>query len=95
MGGIVKSIGKAIGSVFGGGSDSKPPPAPQVVAAPAPPPPPPPPALAPTIDAAKVAQNDRMAEFKRKGRASTILTGQQGDLSTPSTSNGTKTLLGS
>lgn len=56
-------------------------------------PPPPAPAPAPTIDTASAEQqkNEDSAR-KRQGRAATILTGQQGDLSAPST--GTKQLLG-
>lgn len=66
---------------FGGGSK------------PQPLPPPPAPAPAPTIDTASAEQQrgeDNMR--KRQGRAATILTGAQGDLSAPTT--GTKQLLG-
>jgi hypothetical protein len=64
---------------------------------PTPPPTPTPPAPtpAPTIDTARQSQQSQDANAGRKGRAATILTGNQGDLSTPVTTSGTKQLLGS
>lgn len=59
---------------------------------PAKPPPPPAPAPAPSIDTARQMQMSQDVLAGRKGRAATILTSQQGDLTTPTT--GTKTLLG-
>lgn len=57
------------------------------------PPPVPAPAPVPTIDDAAVSQRQQDALLKRRGRAATILTGPQGDLSAPPVS--AKTLLGS
>jgi len=71
-----------MGGIFGGGGSSQP----------SPPPPPPAPTPAPTIDTARQAQQSRDAVAGRRGRAATILTGAQGDLSAPTT--GTKQLLG-
>jgi len=57
------------------------------------PPTPPAPAPAPSIDEARQRQQAQDVLAGRKGRAATILTGAQGDLSTPPTA--VKTLLGS
>lgn len=57
------------------------------------PPPPPAPAPAPSIDEARQRQQAQDKLAGRQGRAATILTGAQGDLTTPPTA--TKTLLGS
>lgn len=72
-----------MGGLFGGGSSYNPPP----------PPPPPAPAPAPTIDTARQQQQSMDSAAARKGRTASILTGIEGDLSTPPTAN--KTLLGS
>lgn len=72
-----------MGGLFGGGSS-----------APPPPPPPPAPTPAPTIDDARQKQQSSDKDAGRKGRAATILTGEQGDLSTPTTTSGAKKLMG-
>jgi hypothetical protein len=72
-----------MGGLFGGGSSYNPPP----------PAPPPAPAPAPTIDNARQSRQSQDEAIGRKGRTSSILTGIEGDLSTPPTAN--KTLLGS
>lgn len=59
----------------------------------APPPPPPAPPVVPTIDNARQAAMAADALAARKGRAASILTGNQGDLTAPPTS-GAKQLLG-
>jgi hypothetical protein len=74
-----------MGGIFGGGGSAP--------AAPTPPAPPPAPSPAPTIDAARDARNKLDNNLARKGRAAAILTGDQGDLSSPNV--GTKQLLGS
>ena len=78
MGGVVKAVGKAIG--FGGGSSSV-----QVVQQ----------AENPkTTEDAQLAAEQSARELRmRRGRASTILTGQSGDTSNVQTA--TKALLGS
>lgn len=50
------------------------------------------PAGPPTVDEARQMSEQESLQRKRRGRASTILTGSQGDTST--TNVGTKTLLG-
>jgi hypothetical protein len=63
-------------------------------ASPSSPPPPPPAPPPPTVTDPVVIQNEqRDAQRRKRGRASTILTGPQGDLSTPRTS-ATTALLG-
>jgi len=60
---------------------------------PPPPPPPPAPAPAPTIDtAAQSARKTEDSRLNRRGRAATVLTSPQGDLS--ETKTATKALLG-
>lgn len=89
MGGVVKSVTSGIGNFVGKlfGADDQPYQQIQQQA-----PTPTAPAPAPTIDTARQQQqaNDQMA--MRRGRAATILTSQQGDLSKSET--GTKKLLG-
>lgn len=61
---------------------------------PSPPPPPPPPPPAPSATDTAVIQNEqRDIQRRKRGRAATILTGSQGDLSTPMTT-ATSALLG-
>ena len=72
-----------MGGIFGGGSSYNPPP----------PAPPPAPAPAPNIDAARASRQKQDDVIGRKGRAASILTGVEGDLTTPPASS--KTLLGS
>jgi putative ATP-grasp target RiPP len=67
---------------FGGGAKYNPPP-PTPVPAPAP---------APTIDAARQAQMQNDNSVARMGRAASILTSTQGDMTNPTTK---KVLLGS
>jgi hypothetical protein len=63
---------------------------PKQVVAPLPTPPAPTPA--PTIDVARAAQQTQDAVIDRRGRAASVLTSQQGDLTPVET--GTKKLLG-
>lgn len=56
------------------------------------PPPPPAPAPVPTVDNARASRQAQDAAIARRGRAASILTSDQGDLTAPNT--GTKTLLG-
>ena len=60
---------------------------------PPPPAPAPTPTPAPTIDEARANRQKQDDVLARRGRAATVLTGSQGDMSAPAT--GTKTLLGS
>lgn len=79
MAGLFKSVGSAIGGLFGGQQT------PQPIVIPAAPDP------APTIDQAAKAREAEDIMRRRKGRAATILTGAQG-AGTPTTA--TKALLG-
>lgn len=72
-----------MGGLFGGSPTPPPTPAP------------PAPTPAPTIDTARQSQQAMDRDAGRKGRAATILTGSQGDLSQPAVTSGTKQLLGS
>ena len=47
----------------------------------------------PTIDDARVSDEERMRAHRRRGRAANILTSEKGDLTPPTTA--TSTLLGS
>jgi hypothetical protein len=71
-----------MGGMFGGGKSYTP----------SAPPPPPAPAPAPTIDNARQERQSQDEVIARRGRAASILTSTEGDLSTPTT--GTKQLLG-
>ena len=85
MGGVVKSVGNFVGNLFGANDQPY-----QQIQAQAPTPSAP--AAAPTIDTARQQQQASDAAAMRRGRAATILTSQQGDLSKSET--GTKKLLG-
>lgn len=101
MGGVVKSIGKATGNIVGGLLGLKPvqqpeaPPPPQPVTAPAAVPDvaavPDQATAAANVDLAAQQADAQDAERKKKGRASTVLTGERG-AGTPITAS--KTLLG-
>jgi len=89
MGGVVKSVTTGIGNFVGdlfGANDS---PYQQIQQQA---PTPSAPAPAPTIDQARQRQQESDNVAMRRGRAATILTSQQGDLST--TQTGTNKLLG-
>lgn len=68
-----------MGGLFGGGDVPAAPPVPAA-------------APVPTVDNARSSRQAQDAAIARKGRAASILTSTQGDMSTPNTA--TKTLLG-